>query len=37
VLLAGKGHERTLILPDGPIPWNEREEAEAALRDLSLA
>jgi UDP-N-acetylmuramoyl-L-alanyl-D-glutamate--2,6-diaminopimelate ligase len=37
VLLAGKGHERTLILPDGPIPWNEREEAEAALRELSLA
>jgi UDP-N-acetylmuramoyl-L-alanyl-D-glutamate--2,6-diaminopimelate ligase len=31
VLLAGKGHERAIIGPDGPIPWNEREEAEAAL------
>jgi UDP-N-acetylmuramoyl-L-alanyl-D-glutamate--2,6-diaminopimelate ligase len=32
VLLAGKGHERSIIGPDGPVPWNEREEAEAALR-----
>jgi UDP-N-acetylmuramoyl-L-alanyl-D-glutamate--2,6-diaminopimelate ligase len=32
VLLAGKGHERSIIGPDGPEPWNEREEAEAALR-----
>jgi len=32
VLLAGKGHERAIIGPDGPVPWNEREEAEAALR-----
>jgi UDP-N-acetylmuramoyl-L-alanyl-D-glutamate--2,6-diaminopimelate ligase len=31
VLLAGKGHERAIIGPDGPIPWNEREEAEEAL------
>jgi UDP-N-acetylmuramoyl-L-alanyl-D-glutamate--2,6-diaminopimelate ligase len=37
VLLAGKGHERSLLLPDGPVPWNEREEAEAALRGLGLA
>jgi UDP-N-acetylmuramoyl-L-alanyl-D-glutamate--2,6-diaminopimelate ligase len=34
VLLAGKGHERTMILADGPEPWDERAEAEAALRDL---
>ena len=32
VLLAGKGHERSIIGPDGPIPWDERAEAEAALR-----
>ncbi len=31
VLLAGKGHEQAIIGPEGPIPWNEREEAEAAL------
>jgi UDP-N-acetylmuramoyl-L-alanyl-D-glutamate--2,6-diaminopimelate ligase len=32
VLLAGKGHERSIIGPNGPQPWNERGEAEAALR-----
>jgi UDP-N-acetylmuramoyl-L-alanyl-D-glutamate--2,6-diaminopimelate ligase len=32
VLLAGKGHEREILGPDGPIPWNERAEAEDALR-----
>ncbi len=32
VLLAGKGHERSIIGPSGPIPWNERAESEAALR-----
>jgi len=31
VLLAGKGHEQAIIGPDGPLPWNEREEAELAL------
>ena len=31
VLLAGKGHEQAIIGPDGPQPWNERAEAEAAL------
>jgi UDP-N-acetylmuramoyl-L-alanyl-D-glutamate--2,6-diaminopimelate ligase len=31
VLLAGKGHERSILGPDGPRPWNEREEAEGAL------
>jgi UDP-N-acetylmuramoyl-L-alanyl-D-glutamate--2,6-diaminopimelate ligase len=31
VLLAGKGHERAILGPDGPTPWNEREEAEGAL------
>ena len=32
VLLAGKGHERSIIGPDGPQPWNERTEAAEALR-----
>jgi UDP-N-acetylmuramoyl-L-alanyl-D-glutamate--2,6-diaminopimelate ligase len=32
VLLAGKGHERSIIGPGGPRPWNERGEAEAVLR-----
>jgi UDP-N-acetylmuramoyl-L-alanyl-D-glutamate--2,6-diaminopimelate ligase len=36
VLLAGKGHERTMMLADGPEPWDERAEAEAAVRDLGL-
>ena len=31
VLLAGKGHEQAIIGPDGPVPWNERDEAVAAL------
>jgi len=31
VLLAGKGHERAIIGPHGPLPWNERHEAESAL------
>jgi UDP-N-acetylmuramoyl-L-alanyl-D-glutamate--2,6-diaminopimelate ligase len=37
VLLAGKGHEQTLLLPSGAIPWDERQEAESALRELGLA
>ena len=32
VLLAGKGHEQSIIGPAGPQPWNERAEAELALR-----
>jgi UDP-N-acetylmuramoyl-L-alanyl-D-glutamate--2,6-diaminopimelate ligase len=31
VLLAGKGHEQSILGPDGPRPWDERAEAEAAL------
>jgi UDP-N-acetylmuramoyl-L-alanyl-D-glutamate--2,6-diaminopimelate ligase len=34
VLLAGKGHERSIIGPHGPEPWDERAEADAALRRL---
>ncbi len=36
VLLAGKGHERSIIGPDGPVAWNERTVAEAALRELGF-
>jgi UDP-N-acetylmuramoyl-L-alanyl-D-glutamate--2,6-diaminopimelate ligase len=35
VLLAGKGHERFMLLATGREPWDERAEAEAAIR-LSL-
>ena len=34
VLLAGKGHERTMMLAAGLEPWDERAEAVAALVDL---
>ena len=34
VLLAGKGHERTMITAAGAEPWDERAEAEAAIREL---
>ena len=34
VLFAGKGHEGSIIGPDGPRPWNERAEVEAALAAL---
>ena len=33
VLLAGKGHEQSIIGPDGPVPWDERGAALAALAD----
>jgi UDP-N-acetylmuramoyl-L-alanyl-D-glutamate--2,6-diaminopimelate ligase len=36
VLLAGKGHERSIIGPDGAQPWNERAEAETALRRMGF-
>lgn len=32
VLLAGKGHEQSIIMSDGPRAWDERTEAVAALR-----
>ena len=37
VLLAGKGHELSMITAAGREPWDERAEAEAALRDLGYA
>jgi UDP-N-acetylmuramoyl-L-alanyl-D-glutamate--2,6-diaminopimelate ligase len=33
VLLAGKGHEPSIIGPDGPTPWDERAAAVAALAE----
>jgi UDP-N-acetylmuramoyl-L-alanyl-D-glutamate--2,6-diaminopimelate ligase len=37
VLLLGKGHEGSIIGPRGPAAWDERAEAEAALRSLGYA
>jgi UDP-N-acetylmuramoyl-L-alanyl-D-glutamate--2,6-diaminopimelate ligase len=34
VLLAGKGHERSIITGGGPQPWDERAEAVHALESL---
>ena len=34
VLLLGKGHEGSIIGPTGPVPWDERTEAEKTLRSL---
>jgi UDP-N-acetylmuramoyl-L-alanyl-D-glutamate--2,6-diaminopimelate ligase len=34
VLLAGKGHETTILYADHAEPWDERAEALAALADL---
>jgi UDP-N-acetylmuramoyl-L-alanyl-D-glutamate--2,6-diaminopimelate ligase len=36
VLLAGKGHERTMQMAEGAEPWDERAEAEAAIREKGL-
>jgi UDP-N-acetylmuramoyl-L-alanyl-D-glutamate--2,6-diaminopimelate ligase len=36
VLLLGKGHEGSIIGPRGPADWDERAEAEAALRSLGF-
>ena len=36
VLLAGKGHERSMITAGGKEPWDERAEAEAALAELGF-
>jgi UDP-N-acetylmuramoyl-L-alanyl-D-glutamate--2,6-diaminopimelate ligase len=34
VLLAGKGHERSMLTADGREPWDERAIAEEAIREL---
>jgi UDP-N-acetylmuramoyl-L-alanyl-D-glutamate--2,6-diaminopimelate ligase len=33
VLLAGKGHERSMRMAGGSEPWDERAEAESAIRE----
>ncbi|HSL75930.1 MAG TPA: UDP-N-acetylmuramoyl-L-alanyl-D-glutamate--2,6-diaminopimelate ligase [Candidatus Limnocylindrales bacterium] len=37
VLLAGKGHERSIIGPDGERPWDERSVAKELLEALGHA
>jgi len=37
VLLAGKGHEQRMLVGDGRLPWNDREEVERALSELGFA
>jgi len=37
ILLAGKGHERTMRTAKGSEPWDERAEAEAAIRERLAA
>jgi UDP-N-acetylmuramoyl-L-alanyl-D-glutamate--2,6-diaminopimelate ligase len=34
VLLAGKGHERTIETAAGELPWDEAAVARSALRSL---
>jgi UDP-N-acetylmuramoyl-L-alanyl-D-glutamate--2,6-diaminopimelate ligase len=36
VLLLGKGHEGSIIFPDGAHEYDERTEAEAALREMGF-
>jgi UDP-N-acetylmuramoyl-L-alanyl-D-glutamate--2,6-diaminopimelate ligase len=32
VLLAGKGHESSMLMRHGAVPWDERRVAETAIR-----
>ncbi|HVH64485.1 MAG TPA: UDP-N-acetylmuramoyl-L-alanyl-D-glutamate--2,6-diaminopimelate ligase [Candidatus Acidoferrum sp.] len=34
ILLAGKGHERSILIGKGKQPWDERAAAEAAIRGI---
>jgi UDP-N-acetylmuramoyl-L-alanyl-D-glutamate--2,6-diaminopimelate ligase len=36
VLLAGKGHEQSIITANGPVPWDEKAEAIRALEGLGF-
>jgi UDP-N-acetylmuramoyl-L-alanyl-D-glutamate--2,6-diaminopimelate ligase len=35
ILLAGKGHERSILIGRGKEPWDERAAAEAAIRGVT--
>ena len=37
ILLAGKGHEQSIIMGDGPRAWDERTEAVAALAQIGFS
>ena len=37
VLLAGKGHERSILGPDGPAPWDEAAAARDALASMGYS
>jgi UDP-N-acetylmuramoyl-L-alanyl-D-glutamate--2,6-diaminopimelate ligase len=37
VLLAGKGHERSMMRAGGPEPWNDRDVAEELLAEMGFA
>jgi UDP-N-acetylmuramoyl-L-alanyl-D-glutamate--2,6-diaminopimelate ligase len=37
VLLAGKGHEQSIIMNDGPHAWDEKSEAVAALARMGYS
>ncbi len=36
VVLLGKGHEGSIIYKDGPVPWDEKKEAAAALAEMGV-
>ncbi len=37
VVLLGKGHERSIIYPEGPMPWDEQQAATEALKSLGFS
>ena len=37
VLLAGKGHERSIVVGDDELAWDEEAVARAALAELGFA
>lgn len=37
VILLGKGHEGSIIYADGPIPWDEEEQARSILHELGYS
>jgi UDP-N-acetylmuramoyl-L-alanyl-D-glutamate--2,6-diaminopimelate ligase len=34
VVLLGKGHEKSIIYPDGPLPWDEATVAREVLEEM---